>query len=191
MGGQIPFIIIMLVEMAIIIFLIIFNVRLNKKSKNNNVLLTAYKNKVREDELDEAIKNEYYKQDKSEADWKNTPYEVEFNEEDSVTTTSAVCMHLKCIGRLVTKKYLINVCDELYLGRSRNNGVIFDENDIAQRQLHFVRQFGELYIQNISTDNPVVFVRKNNRYELTDILVKLNDGDELEFQKSRIIINLI
>lgn len=191
MEGQISFIVIMLVELAIIIFLIIFNIRLNKENKKSNTLLTVYKDKLREDELNEAIKNQYYRQDKAKKDWKNTPYEVEFNDEDNIRTTSAVCMHLKCIGRLVTKKYLINVNDELYLGRSQNNGVIFDEKDIDLKQIHFVRQSDELYIQNISVDVPVVFIRKNSRYELTEVLVKVNDGDELEFQESRIIINLV
>lgn len=191
MGGQLPFIIIMLVEAAVIIFLIISNVRLNKKNKGDNRVLTVYKEKLREDELDEAIKNPYFKQDKSELDWKKTPYEVEFNDEKDIRTADAVCIHLQCIGRLVTKKYIININDELYLGRSKNNGVVFDEQDIDQKQIHFVRKLGELYIANVSVDVPVVFVRKDSRYELTDVLVKVNDGDELLFEESRIIISLV
>lgn len=191
MEGQLPFIVIVLIEAVVIIFLIISNIRLNKKNKGNDKVLTVYKEKLREDELDEAIKNPYYKQDKSEADWKKTPYEVEFKDEEDVRTADAVCVHLQCTGRLVTKKYLINISDELYLGRSKNNGVIFDEEDVDQRQIHFVRKSGELYIANVSADVPVVFVRKDSRYELTDVLVKVNDGDELLFKESRIVISLI
>lgn len=191
MDGQMPFIITTLVEAAVIIFLIIWNVKLNKRNKTNDKVLTVYKEKLREDELDEAIKNPYYKQDKSENDWKKVPYEVEFRDEENVRTTDAVCVHLQCTGRLVTKKYIINIHDELYLGRSKSNGVIFDEEDVDQTQIHFVRKSGELYISNVSEDVPVVFVRKDSRYELTDVLVKVNDADEILFQESRIIISLI
>lgn len=189
--GQMPFIIIMLAEALVIVFLIILNVRLNKKNKKSNEFLIAYKEKLREDELDEAIGNPYYKQDKSDNDWKNTPYEIEFKDEENIRTTSAICVHLQCIGRLVTKKYIINISDELYLGRGKHNGVVFDEKDIDQKQIHFVRQQGELYIQNISSKVSALFVRNDTRYELTESLVKLNDGDRLQFQESEIIINLM
>lgn len=191
MSGQLPFIIIMLAEAIIIIFLIVLNVKLNKKNKKNNSLLSTYKEKVRDDELNEAIKNQYYKQNKAENDWKNVPYEVEFTEEEDVRAANAICVHLECIGRIATKKYLINVDDELYLGRSKSNGVVFDEEDIAWKQLHFVRKEGNLYIQNISVENQAVFIRKNSKYELTDVMVKVNDGDAIEFKDSRIVIKLV
>lgn len=188
---QLPFIIIMVGEALVIIFLIIMNVRLNKDNKNNDSFLSAYKEKLREDELDAAIGNPYHKPDKAKNDWKNAPYDVEFKDENAVRTTSAICMHVVCIGRLVTKKYIINVYDELYLGRAKQNGIVFDEMDIDQKQIHFVRQQGELYIQNVSSNNPAVFIRNDAKYELTDSLVKLNNGDKLKFRDSLVVIHLI
>ena len=191
MGTQLPYIIIMIVQFIIIVVLIITDIRLNKKNKKNKALITNYKEKLREDELDAAIMNACYKQDKAVNDWKNTPYSVDFEDEKKVRTTNAICVHLECQGRLANRKYIINIKDELYLGKAKNNGVIFDEVGVDKKHIHFVRQFGELYVQNVSQNMPAVFVREDSKYELTDVLVKVNDGDRIEFEDSFVRINLI
>ena len=191
MNGQLLYIIIMVVAAAIIVGLIITNVKLHKKNKSNTEMLYTYKEKLREDELDDNIRNEYYKQDKYENDWKNIPYETTFEEEQEVRTRDAVCVHFECISRVATRKYLVNVTDELYLGRAKTNGIVFDEQDVDQKHIHFLRQKGKLYVQCISDKMPVIFVRQDSRYELTDSLVMVNDGDQLVFKDSRVVITLI
>ena len=52
MNGQLLYIIIMVVEAAIIVGLIITNVKLHKKNKSNTEMLYTYKEKLREDELE-------------------------------------------------------------------------------------------------------------------------------------------
>lgn len=191
MNGQLLYIIIMVVEALVIVGLIVANVKLSKKNNKNTELLYTYKEKLREDELNDSIKNEHYKQDKYENDWKNIPYETVFEEEERVRTRNAICVHFACVSRVATRKYLINIEDELYLGRAKTNGLVFDEQDVDQKHVHFVRQQGRLYVQNISGKLPVIFVRQDSRYELTDSLVMVNDGDQLVFGDSRVVVTLI
>lgn len=191
MNGQLIYIIIMLAEAAVIVGLIITNVKLSKKNKHNVSLLDNYKEKLREDELNESIKNEYYKQDKYENDWKNIPYDEVFEEEEHVRTRDAICVHFECISRIATSKYIVNITDELYLGRAKSNGIVFEEEDIDQKHVHFVRQNGKVYVQSLSDKMPVTFVRQDTKYELGDSLVMINDGDELLFSNSRVKITLI
>lgn len=191
MNGQLLYIIIMLLEAAVIVGLIITNAKLSKKNKQTDSLLSNYKEKLREDELDESIKNEYYKQDKYENDWKNIPYEETFEEEAHVRTRDAICVHFECISRISSSKYIINIMDELYLGRAESNGIVFEEEDVDQKHIHFVRQNGRVYVQSISDKMPVTFVRQDTKYELGDSLVMINDGDELLFKNSRVVITLV
>ncbi|MDD6327669.1 MAG: hypothetical protein Q4D54_06240 [Eubacteriales bacterium] len=191
MEGQLLYILIMLVEAAIIVFLIALNVKLNKKNKANNKMLGNYMDKLREDELDEKMRNEYYPQNKFESDFKNIPYETIYEDEKDVRTLDAICVHLACISRVATRKYIINVTDELYLGRAKTNGVVFEEQDVDQKHIHFLRKDGNLFVQNVSESMPAIFVRKDVKYELTESYVQLNDGDELLFDSSRVMITLL
>lgn len=191
MDGQALYILIMLLEAVIIIFLITLNVKLNKKNKTNDILLGNYMEKLREDELDEKMRNEFYRQNKYDSDWKNIPYETIFEDEKNVRKRDAICVHLDCVSRVATRKYIINVTDELYLGRAKTNGVVFEEQDVDQKHIHFIRRDGKLFVKNISDKMPVIFMRKDVKYELTDSYVQLNDGDELLFDSSRVIITLL
>lgn len=191
MNLQLLFILIMIAQFIVIIFLIVLNVKLNKKNKKTTNIIKTYKARLREDELDEAIHNEHFIMDKSVRDWKNVAYETEFTDEDKVRISDSICVHLECEGRLAKRKYLINIKDELYLGKDKTNGVVLEEPDIDKKHVHFVRQGNEMYIQNLSTNFPVLLVRNKSKYGLTDVLVKINDGDTLEFKESKVLINLI
>lgn len=188
MNGQLLYIIIMLVEAIIIVFLIATNVKTSKKNKQTNRFLNNYKEKLREDELDDKIKNEYYKQNKYENDWKQIPYETVYDEEKNVRTRDAICVLIECVSRVATKKYLINITDELYLGRAKSNGIIFEEDDVDQKHIHFIRQDGRIYVHSISEKKPVSLVRKDAKYELSESLVMINNEDELLFEDSRVVI---
>lgn len=77
------------------------------------------------------------------------------------------------------------------MGRAKSNGIVFEEEDIDQKHVHFVRQNGKVYVQSLSDKMPVTFVRQDTKYELGDSLVMINDGDELLFSNSRVKITLI
>ncbi len=178
-------------QLALIVGLIVLNVKTSKKNKKINRILTKYKERLREDELDASIRNERHKENKAENDWTFTPYEVSYMDEQEVRSTEAVCVHLQCVGRLATKKYLINIKDELYVGGDKTNGVVLDEYDVAQKHIHFLKQGKLLFAQNISNGVPVNLIRGKSRHPLTDVLVQVNDGDMIEFLTSQILINLI
>lgn len=190
MGYQTPFILLAVAQAIIIIVLIWIIVRLNKKQKNFNRILSQYKMAVREDKLDMLLQNEYNRKDKAVQDVSNAPYEIEFHDEEYTEKLNAICTHLEYRGGICTKKYIINIIDELYLGHARTNGIVLNEQDIAKQHLKFIRKGKELYVQCLALDYTTVLVRGKTRYTFAEAPVKINDGDKLQFADSCLIVNL-
>lgn len=190
MRVQLPYLIPIVAELIVIVVLITNNIRLGKKNKKYKGMLSRYKEKLRENRLDAMIKNVYHSVDKSVEDWNNVPYEVEFHEEKKAAAIDAVCVHLEYDGSLSTRKYVVNIVDELYLGHAKTNGVVLSEPDIDERHVKFIKQGKELYMLRVTNNVEVMLLRGKDRYSLTDVPIKVNDGDVLEFQNSNMKINL-
>ena len=190
MGYQTPYILLAVAQAVIIIILIWIIARLNKKQKNFKRILSQYKMTVREDKLDMLLQNEYNRKDKALQDVTNAPYEIEFHDEEFTERLNAVCTHLEYKGGICTKKYIVNITDELYLGHAKTNGIVLNEQDIAKQHLKFIRQGKELYVQGLAAEYKTILVRGKTRYTLTDVPVKINDGDKLQFADSYLIVNL-
>lgn len=191
MQNQMIFILLLVVQVVLIITLIVLNSKTSAKNKEMTKLLTRYKDRLREDELDDAIRNELYKQNQEESDQKYVPYDVHYTDEEEVRSTEAVCVHFQCEGRLAIKKYLLNLMDDLYIGTSKSNGIVLDEYDVDEKHIHFVRQGKLLFVQNVSEGMPVSLRRGKTKYPLTDTLVQVNDGDTIEFKTSQVLVSLI
>lgn len=180
-----------IVEAIIILTLILANIRTKKKNNHYKEMLSQYKKSVREEQLDAKLQNEYHQVDKSLSDIEVTPYSIEFHEESKVEPIDAICVHLTYHGNIATRKYVINVMDEAYLGSDKTNKVSINEEDIDRKHLRFIKQGKELYIQNVSESYIATLVRGKQRYTMTEIPVKVNHGDVLNFKDSKLEIGII
>ena len=182
---------IIIAEAVIIVSLIVANIITKKKNKRYKEMLSQYKRSVREEQLDAKLQNEYHHVDKSISDIEAVPYSVEFHEESKVEPIDAICVHLVYHGNISTKKYVINVMDEAYLGSDKTNKVCINEDEIAGKHLRFMKQSKELYIQNVSEQYRATLLRGKQKYVLTDIPVKVNHGDIIKFKDSTMEIGII
>ena len=190
MGYQLPFIIIAIAEGVIGILLLFLSIRLSKKNKQYKELLLQYKKTTRENELDEKIKNEYYILNKADEDWNVVPYDVKFHDEKKVIKQDTICVNLCYEGKLATSRYMVDITDEVYIGRSRTNSITLNEDDIDEKHIRLIKQKNELYAQVISKTHMTKLKRGKDEYQLNDLPVRINDGDTLCFDKSTLRINM-
>ena len=182
--------IVLLVELVLIIVLLIKNLKLKKYNKNYKETLSKYKDKVREDNLDALIANEHYVVDKYMDDEKQLPYEIVFHEEKQMEHQDVICVHIEHESEIANRKYIINIKDEMYVGRKAGNAIVINEVNIADKHFRLFKKDNELYIQKLVVDQSIKLKRKKNIYELTDSAVKINSGDVIRFEKSEFTINL-
>lgn len=186
------FYIVVIIILAIgVVALLIANIKTKKNNNEYKENLSLYKKSVREEHLNKKLMNEYHQMDKYVSDTTIVPYEVEFHEEYKVEKLDAICVQLIYEGNLATRKYMVNVENQAYLGSDRSNKVCIAEKDIDRKHILFIKQGQELYIQNISAELPAVLKRGKQQYTLTDLPVKVNNGDILEFKESTMKIGLV
>ncbi|MBR3598876.1 MAG: hypothetical protein IKL53_03260 [Lachnospiraceae bacterium] len=186
------FYIVVIIILAIgVVALLIANIKTKKNNNEYKENLSLYKKSVREEHLNKKLMNEYHQMDKYVSDTTIVPYEVEFHEEYKVEKLDAICVQLIYEGNLATRKYMVNVENQAYLGSDRSNKVCIAEKDIDRKHILFIKQGQELYIQNISAELPAVLKRGKQQYTLTNLPVKVNNGDILEFKESTMKIGLV
>lgn len=177
-------------EIVIAVLLTIFNIRLSVKNKQYKKMLSLYKDRIREEYLDSMLHNECYIVEKAKDDINVVPYEVEFQEEKKVEKKDAICVHFECVGSLSTRKYVVNIEDEFYIGRAKSNGIVLKEQGIDDKHIHFIRQNNDLYVQNVSSSLGIQLFRGKRQYDLSSTPIRLNDGDVLRIQDMVIKIKL-
>lgn len=186
------FYIVVIIVLAIgVVALLIANIKTKKKNNEYKEKLSLYKKSIREEHLDKKLQNEFHQVDKYVSDTTVVPYEVEFHEEYRVEKLDAICVHLIYEGNLATRKYMVNVENQAYLGSDKSNKVCIAEKDIDRKHILFIKQGQELYIQNVSAELPAVLKRGKQQYNLTNLPVKVNHGDVLDFKESSMKIGLV
>lgn len=180
---------VLLIELIVIIILLIRNIKLKSRNKSYKETLSKYKDKVREDNLDALITNEHYVVNKYLDDEKQMPYEIIFHEEKQVEHQNVICVHIEHESEIANRKYIINIKDEMYVGKKQGNAIVINEVNIADKHFRLFKKDNELYIQKLA-EQSIKLKRKKNIYELNESPVKINSGDIIKFEKSEFTINL-
>lgn len=182
-------IIVLICEIVIAVVLLIINIRQSAKNKRYKKMLSLYKDRVREEFLDTMLHNEYYIFNNESANI--APYEIEFQEEKKAEKKDAICVHFECIGSLSTRKYVVNIEGEFFIGRAKTNGIVLKEQGIDNRHIHFIRQNNDLYVQNESSSFGMQLLRGKQQYNIGDTAVRINDKDVLQTGDTVIKIRLL
>lgn len=152
-------------------------------------MLSLYKDRVREEFLDSMLNNEYNICENENLNV--VPYEIEFQEEKTAEKKDAVCVHFECVGSLSTRKYIVNIEDEFYIGRAKSNGIVLKEQGVDDKHIHFIRQNNDLYVQNVSLSMKTEIRREKEKYNLSSTPIRVNDGDVLRMGDVVVKIRLL
>lgn len=157
-------------------------IKLRKQKKYVAEMNAQQKDKAREDQLDQLLKNRLYQGDPDKALQNNIAYDVTFHEEQRVNDKESEGVALQVIekGKLATRKYVIFVPDFITIGQGVENGLVLNDLKVAKQQCRIVRKKKDLYIQTLEETHPVILRRKRNAMQLTKDAVQLMDNDYIE-----------
>ena len=156
--------------------------KLRKQKKHVAEMNAQQKDKAREDQLDQLLKNTLYQGDPDKALQSNIAYDVSFHEEQKVNDKEMEGVALQVIekGKLATRKYIIFVPDVITIGQGVENGLVLNDLKVAKQQCRIIRKKKELYIQTLEETHPVMLRRKRNVMQLTKDAVQLMNNDYIE-----------
>ena len=126
-------------------------IKLRKQKKYVAEMNAQQKDKAREDQLDQLLKNRLYQGDPDKALQNNIAYDVAFHEEQRVNDKESESVALQVIekGKLATRKYVIFVPDFITIGQGVENGLVLNDLKVAKQQCRIVRKKKDLYIQTL------------------------------------------
>lgn len=179
---------------GIILGLVFFRfLRLNKEKKQAVEMNTLQKEKVREEQLDQALKNRLYEGVETKAFQNNIPYEVNFHEETNFAsgTDDNIAVRIIEKGKLSTRKYVIFISEVITIGQSNTNALVLNDLNVAKEQCRMFKHDKSLYIQTLEDTHPVKIRRGREEMQLSRDAVKLLDNDFIEVGDTSLNIHFV
>lgn len=179
---------------GIILGLVFFRfLRLNKEKKQAVEMNTLQKEKVREEQLDQALKNRLYEGVETKAFQNNIPYEVNFHEETNFAngTDDNIAVQIIEKGKLSTRKYVIFISEVITIGQSNTNALVLNDLNVAKEQCRMFKHDKSLYIQTLEDTHPVKIRRGREEMQLSRDAVKLLDNDFIEVGDTSLNIHFV
>lgn len=179
---------------GVILGLVFFRfLRLNKEKKQAVEMSTLQKEKVREEQLDQALKNRLYQGVETKAFQNNIPYEVNFHEETNLAngTDDNIAVQIIEKGKLSTRKYVIFISDVITVGQSNTNALVLNDLNVAKEQCRLFKHDKSLYIQTLEDTHPVKIRRGREEMQLSKDAVKLLDNDFIEVGDTSLNIHFV
>lgn len=179
---------------GIILGLVFFRfLRLNKEKKQAVEMNTLQKEKVREEQLDQALKNRLYEGVETKAFQNNIPYEVNFHEETNFVngTDDNIAVQIIEKGKLSTRKYVIFISEVITIGQSNTNALVLNDLNVAKEQCRVFKHDKSLYIQTLEDTHPVKIRRGREEMQLSRDAVKLLDNDFIEVGDTSLNIHFV
>lgn len=179
---------------GIILGLVFFRfLRLNKEKKQAAEMNTLQKEKVREEQLDQALKNRLYQGVETKAFQNNIPYEVNFHEETNFAnqTDDNIAVQIIEKGKLSTRKYVIFISEVITVGQSNTNALVLNDLNVAKEQCRLFKHDKSLYIQTLEDTHPVKIRRGREAMQLSRDAVKLLDNDFIEVGDTSLNIHFV
>lgn len=180
-------------EAVLLGFIFIHFIRVGKEKKKAVEMNALQKEKVREEKLDQVLKNRLYQGSNDKAFQNNIPYEIDFHEEADVHGATGDNIGIQIIekGKLSTRKYVILISDVINIGQGSHNTLVINDLKVAKEQCRIFKHKQSLYIQSLEDIHPVKIRRKRNAMQLTKNAVKLLDGDFIELGETILNIHFI
>lgn len=179
---------------GIILGLVFFRfLHLNKEKKQAVEMNTLQKEKVREEQLDQALKNRLYEGVETKAFQNNIPYEVNFHEETNFAsgTDDNIAVQIIEKGKLSTRKYVIFISEVITIGQSNTNALVLNDLNVAKEQCRMFKHDKSLYIQTLEDTHPVKIRRGREEMQLSRDAVKLLDNDFIEVGDTSLNIHFV
>lgn len=180
-------------EIALLGFVFVRFLRLRKEKKQAVEMSALQKEKAREGQLDQVLKNRLYQGLPTKSFQNNIPYEVSFHEEGHLLGGSDGSIAVQIIekGKLSTRKYVVFISEMITVGNSSTNVLVLNDINVAKEQCRIFKHQQSLYIQTLEDTHPVKIRRKKEELRLSQNAVKLLDNDYIEMGETSLNIHFV
>ena len=170
-------------ELAAIVVCVIILVIHGRRKKRARQIAEVYIKKQREENLTDRIKNS----DMKDAGLNFQPYEVSYREpvngganpELLNVRTSSIRLQLILTTEMATKKYLLDLEDEIKIGRRENSDIVVDDKRVSASHCVLINRAGDVFAADLNSSNGTVLQRHTGKVQLGTNPVKILDSDRL------------
>lgn len=172
---------------TLVVFLLLFYYWRNKKKQKKE----AYEQRLKDEALNEALKNSLGKRNEFLKSQAVTPLEQYKKTKSEPDAKGLIVMKLEVMGKK-KQSYVVSPEDHIFLGNEATvNDVILDDRNIAAKQCDIFLYDNHVYIHNLHSQNRMLLIRKGSRMELKEQSVQLITGDNIYVGHHRIQITLM
>ncbi len=174
-------------------FVLVRFTRLRREKKQAQEMSVLQKEKVREEQLDQVLKNRLYQGSAAKALQNNIPYEVNFHEETPKMggTREGIAVQIVEKGKLSTRKYVIFISEVITIGQSNTNALVLNDLNVAKEQCRVFKYGTDLYIQTLEDTHPVRLRRGKEEMQLSKNAVRLMDHDQIAVGDTTLQIHFV
>jgi hypothetical protein len=177
-------------EVVLLAVVITVMVVLRRRSKKADLQRMQVAEILRDNALDDALKNVYASDEKVEELKKSEPLQVAFHDPQEVSPRG-VLVQIEVEAALSTRRYLFDIKDKISIGGSEKNRLVLEDADVDDVLCHLIMQNNQVYVKSISPREGLCIHRNGHMLPLSDQLLAIADGDLLMAGNDRLHLNLI
>lgn len=187
-------VLIILCLVVVIVLCVILIVELNRMSNKKKFLENIEQEKLRDQRLEAMLANDDAVQyDEKLKTRSETPYEIVYRTEKGQYWKQIHGIRLQLIvqNEFSTKKFLLNLDNNLYFGRDTDNDLTLDSPMVSGKHCVLMYQDDKILIQDLNSKNGTLLERKNKVYRVDNQPVQLQNHDRLYLGDTTLDINIL
>ena len=150
-----------------------------------------YEQRVKQEALDKALKNNYAGREGDQTVQKTEPVESQLNRAEEAFKPGTIVVKLTVAGR-EEKSYVVNPENPILIGNEEyeNDIVLKGRQEVPVQGKVFLFE-GRVYIKNQNSDGMIRLVRKSNQIQVANRGIRILTGDQLWFGSVRLWVTLM
>lgn len=150
-----------------------------------------YEQKVKQEALDKALKNNYAGREMSQTAHKAESVESLLNRKEEAFKPGTIVVKLTVMGR-EEKSYVVNPENPVSIGNEEyENDIVLKGRETAPVQGKVFLFEGRIYIKNQNSDEMIKLVRKRNQIQVANRGIRILTGDQIWLGDVRLWVTLM
>lgn len=181
--------VVMIIGLSVLAVGILTGVLLWRKKKKEQK--QQYEQKVKQEALDKALKNNYVGREMTQTAQKAESVESLLNREEEAFKPGTIVVKLTVMGR-EEKSYVVNPENPISIGNEEyENDIVLKGREAVPVQGKVFLFEGRVYIKNQNSDSMIRLVRKSNQIQVANRGIRLLTGDQIWFGSVRLWVTLM
>lgn len=150
-----------------------------QKRKESREREEQYQKKLKDQVLNEALKNSMAKHNSFAQTSQAAPVEQENPNNRQISVEQGLIMMRLVVTGERKESFVLSPKDGILLGRAKNNNIVLSNEFVANHQCEIFMYQGHTYVRNLCLDNQIILRRKSQQTLVGKNGVQLQTGDQL------------